>query len=129
MTTTTATTALGVHSVAADEGMLWSLTAAGEPGILGSAAAAVFEPISAADHLTAELEAWVAPADDPGGTDGRWTALLDRVLAGLHVVGVDRVVTVAGTADGDRLRALLAGGFRITALERDRLRLQLDVSR
>jgi hypothetical protein len=120
--TTTTTTALGVHSVAADEGMLWSLTA-GEPGILGSAAAAVHEPISAADHLTAELEAWVAPADG-GDVDARWSALLDGALAGLHVVGVDRVVTWSAAADGDRLRALLGAGFRITALEGDRIRLE-----
>jgi hypothetical protein len=121
MTTTTST--LNVHSVAADEGMLWSLSTSGpDPGILGSAAVAVYEPISPADHLTAELETWVDTSIDG---DHRWSRLLAGVLDGLRVIGVDRVVTRAGATDGDRLRSLLAAGFRITGLEQEQLRLQL----
>jgi hypothetical protein len=110
----TAATALRVHSVDAEEGLIWALTD-GRDRLVGSAAASVWEPISAADTTTAEIEVWVAPGD---GAELRWARLLGEVMAGLRLVEVERVVARSSSNDADRLRRLLGAGFRVSGVDR-----------
>lgn len=114
-TTRTPISHLRVHSVAADEGMIWSLTD-DDGRLVGTAAAAFAEPISAADLVTVQLEAWVAPGLD---ADSRWERLLGDVLAALFVLDADRVVADFHRGDDERLAHHLAAGFRVRGVDRN----------
>jgi hypothetical protein len=110
---TTSRVELRVESVAADEGLIWSLTD-GAGRLAGSAAASFWDPISAVDVATAEIELWVAAGAD---RDAGWAVLLDSVLGAMTLLEVDRVVTRCAPADTDRLRRLLDAGFVVAAVE------------
>ena len=113
---------LRVRSVDADEGLIWALLD-GDDRLVGTAAARVWEPISPADAATAELELWVAPGAD---VERRWTLLTDEVLPALRLLEVERILANAAGEDGDRLRRLLAAGFRVVGVSREGvLRLEL----
>ena len=122
MKTMPTTTAHRVRSVDADEGLIWALLDT-DDRLVGTAAASLWEPISPADATTAQLELWVAPGDD---AETRWAALADEVLPALRLLEVERVLTSAAGEDADRLRHLLAAGFRVSGVSRDgTLRLEL----
>ena len=125
VTPPTAATTLRVHSVSADEGLIWALTD-GRGRLVGSAAAALRETISAVDVPTAEVEIWVAPGD---AAAARWNALVPALLAGLHLLEVERVEAHADADNEERLALLASSGFRVTGVDRDgTLRLTADLA-
>jgi len=111
----TAATTLRVHSVSADEGLIWGLTD-GRGRLVGSAAAALRDAISAVDVPTAEVEIWVAPGND---ATARWNALVPALLAGLHLLEVERAEARSEADNEERLALLAASGFHLTGVDRD----------